>query len=552
MTAFDVETVMVRIRSEAKRRRATMVPSDGVSSPRTQHHGVPADLERKDTYVLGDFLAYLDAAFVRNAYLAALRRPPDEEGMAFYLGELRAGRMDRIDVLANLRWSDEGVARGVHIDGLLAPTLLRRWKRRRVIGPVLGWVHAFIRLGSLASQAWRSEATHASRTAAVSDRLAAVEASFEQRLASLENEFRRDAEARLDHAEARLDHTGARLDHAEARLDHTGARVDRTKVRLEHAEARLDDTGARVENTEVRLDQVEAQQRDTTLPLAVEVLHASHASIEASLSSLEASVQPIRATLSSVEASTAALIAESSLRRDQDRERIDRDRSLDAFYVAFEQRFRGSSELIRERMLPYLAIIADAKVGDAARPLLDVGCGNGDWLELLRQTGHVARGVDSNRTFVSLCQAKGLDVVEADVIEHLRTLPDESLGAVTGIHIAEHLPFDVLIQLLDECRRVLCHGGLLALETPNPENLLVGAHYFYMDPTHRNPLPPEALRWIVEARGFAMTRIERWTQGRPMAVPGDLDSTVPASEAVNVLLGHLRVAPDYAVIGRRL
>ncbi|HEY5805349.1 MAG TPA: methyltransferase domain-containing protein [Lysobacter sp.] len=224
---------------------------------------------------------------------------------------------------------------------------------------------------------------------------------------------------------------------------------------------------------------------------------------------------------------------------------------LDPLYVAFEEEFRGSSDLIRTRALPYIDIVRSAGAGTAEAPVIDIGCGRGDWLNTLREHGLIARGVDSNRMFLGMCAARGLDVIEGDVIEVLGAMPDASAGAITGIHIVEHLPFEVMIRLLDECRRVLRPGGVLALETPNPENLSVGSHLFYMDPTHRNPLPPLALRWLVEARGFDDARIERWTQARDMGAPPLLAPEIPGAPSVNVLLGQLHAAPDYAIVARR-
>jgi O-antigen chain-terminating methyltransferase len=225
---------------------------------------------------------------------------------------------------------------------------------------------------------------------------------------------------------------------------------------------------------------------------------------------------------------------------------------LDSFYVAFEEEFRGSRELVRGRVLPYLDVIRDANVGTHATPILDIGCGRGDWLDVLREHNLVARGIDSNRIFVELCRGRGLEVTERDVIDALRDLPDGSMGAITGLHIAEHLPFEVLIELVDQCRRVLCIGGVLILETPNPENIQVASHFFYMDPTHRNPLPPSMLRWIVEARGFERVRIERLTEARPLPAPPLAHGDVAAADSLNFLLAQYLAAPDYAIVARRL
>ncbi|MHC5938413.1 class I SAM-dependent methyltransferase, partial [Nostoc sp.] len=115
---------------------------------------------------------------------------------------------------------------------------------------------------------------------------------------------------------------------------------------------------------------------------------------------------------------------------------------LDAFYVAFEEQFRGSRESISNRLKVYLPLIAEANTGKPESPILDVGCGRGEWLELLQETGYTARGLDINRIMVEQCKARGLEVIEKNVLSYLQSLPDSSLGAVTGFHIIEHLPFE--------------------------------------------------------------------------------------------------------------
>jgi ubiquinone/menaquinone biosynthesis C-methylase UbiE len=115
--------------------------------------------------------------------------------------------------------------------------------------------------------------------------------------------------------------------------------------------------------------------------------------------------------------------------------------------------------------------------------------------------------VDTNRVLVERCRQQGLEVIERDAIEYLRSLPDTSLGAVTCFHLIEHLPFDVVIKLLDETVRVLQPGGVAIFETPNPENVLVGSYTFYLDPTHRNPLPSVVAKFIGEARGLCRVEI---------------------------------------------
>ena len=180
---------------------------------------------------------------------------------------------------------------------------------------------------------------------------------------------------------------------------------------------------------------------------------------------------------------------------------------LDAFYVAFEDNFRGSRGDINNRLKVYLPLIEEAKIGTASSPILDVGCGRGEWLELLRESGYIAKGIDINRVMIEECQSRGLDVTQSDVIAYLRSLPDASLGAVVGFHIIEHLPFEVLIKLFDETIRVLQPGGITIFETPNPDNVLVGSNTFYTDPTHRNPLPSNMVKFLAEWRGLYNVKI---------------------------------------------
>ena len=180
---------------------------------------------------------------------------------------------------------------------------------------------------------------------------------------------------------------------------------------------------------------------------------------------------------------------------------------LDALYVSFEDQFRGTREDIKERLRMYIPIVQEAKLGSETTPILDVGCGRGEWLELLQEEGLCGQGVDQNRILVEQCRRRGLGVVESDALTYLRSLPDASLGTVTGFHIIEHLPLERLVELLDETVRVLTSGGLAIFETPNPQNVLVGSHHFYLDPTHRNPLPSSMMKFMVEARGLCRVEI---------------------------------------------
>ncbi|HEY5884884.1 MAG TPA: methyltransferase domain-containing protein [Pyrinomonadaceae bacterium] len=178
---------------------------------------------------------------------------------------------------------------------------------------------------------------------------------------------------------------------------------------------------------------------------------------------------------------------------------------IDEFYAAFENQFRGGPSEIKESLRFYLPYLKDAGIEN---DVLDLGSGRGDWLELLREEGIEARGIDSNPMLVKACGDAGFDVLNVEALDHLQTLPDQSVNAVTGFHIVEHLSFENLILLVTQIARVLKPRGLLIFESPSPENLVVAACNFYADPTHRRPVYPHTLKFLLSNSGFSDVRLE--------------------------------------------
>ena len=171
--------------------------------------------------------------------------------------------------------------------------------------------------------------------------------------------------------------------------------------------------------------------------------------------------------------------------------------ALDSYkYVGFEDDFRGSPEDIRERLESYLPFF------QGAEDVLDAGCGRGEFLELLRDRGISARGVDLNHEMVEECRARGLTVDESDLLSYLRRLPDGSLGGLLAAQVVEHLEPSYLLQVLDAAFHALRPGSTLILETINVASWSAFFQSYIRDITHVRPLHPDTLRYLVSASGF--------------------------------------------------
>lgn len=212
-----------------------------------------------------------------------------------------------------------------------------------------------------------------------------------------------------------------------------------------------------------------------------------------------------------------------------------------SFYRAFEDRYRGSRELIQERQQVYVPFLEPLLQLHPEYRALDLGCGRGEWLGILAETGFKPLGVDLDTGMLEACHALGLPVEEGDALEMLKSLPDESLAVVSGFHIAEHIPFEDLKALVAEALRVLKPAGLLILETPNSENLVVGTQTFYLDPTHEHPIPHLLLSFLTEYSGFSRSKLLRLQESTALAEGGPVD-------LMSVLHG---VSPDYAIIAQK-
>jgi O-antigen chain-terminating methyltransferase len=292
----------------------------------------------------------------------------------------------------------------------------------------------------------------------------------------------------------KIDEHGARLDEIDRRADQIESAVRTLQEELaEVRDVRLGLVEERVDAVEEALGVVSGE----TERLRDEVFPASVARSDALLERLAEELEEI------------ASLVERSLQGDPlpvaGAGPIDESRLSDALndvQPVLLESFRGSDEEIRHRLDRYLPNL------QAAAPVLDLGCGRGELLLLLREAGVEATGIEGDAALVQAAARRGLKVIRGDVLEILRGQETNSQGAITAIHLFEHLTPATLVAVLAEVRRVLRPGGLLIAECPNPHTLRVGATFFWQDPTHSRPLLPETLEFFLRVAGLTPTRRE--------------------------------------------
>jgi 2-polyprenyl-3-methyl-5-hydroxy-6-metoxy-1,4-benzoquinol methylase len=171
-------------------------------------------------------------------------------------------------------------------------------------------------------------------------------------------------------------------------------------------------------------------------------------------------------------------------------------------YLGFEERFRGSSESIASRQAEYLDYFFER--GE----VLDIGCGRGEFLAMLRERGTAARGVDLDEQMVARCREQDLTADCADAVEFLNRQPDGAFGGVFMSQVVEHLSTEHLVALLDAIARKTSEGAVLIVETINPESLPVMMRWFWLDPTHVRLVHPETLQYFIEEAGFTIKTVQ--------------------------------------------
>ena len=524
-----------------------------------------------DAYELHDLLRFHDRVFIENAYRAILGRYPSEAEYSSSLTNLRSGRINKIDVLAILRFSPEGNAKGIRINGLGNRAFIRRIGRIPIIGYLVRLAIALVRLpnqvrdqrefdsyllvqnqeiasflnnvnahatglgnqaiGALTELEQKQQASvarqddHEGQITALAEQVQTVTQNTSRQFETLEREWTQRLDASIETKEQewsqRLDDSvktqqrevSQRFEHSQAALQREFEATITTAIRQ-----------VRGELSELLSERVEAKQAEIN-KLAAE-LQRLHQILQ--LTRAEVTIQKTTVAPSGTDVPTTEVVTSV----------------LDGFYAALEDRFRGTPEDIKKQFRFYLPYIRQA-CNEPNALVLDLGCGRGEWLQLLKDENINAQGVDTNQIFLMRCRELGLTVEEQDVLSYLSAVKSNSISAITGFHIIEHLEFGYLVRLLAEVMRVLKPAGLVLFETPNPENVLVGSNFFYIDPSHRHPLPSQLMELLFETRGFDRIEVKNlhpWASGR-------VEERGALAERVN---GLFYGPMDYAIVGWKL
>jgi len=490
---LDLDALMEKIRAEVAERKhlsGAVVPTE------------PAQIAAADfatrKWSARELLALPATGFARATYLAFYGREPSPAEFDRLRDRLLVDGVGRMRILREFRRSAEARARRLPVEGLMQEFV---WDRSYWSPPA--------KFGRLVGRGARNIWLLPRHIRAFVGRVE----TLERRAAEITAGLRNVQSAQVTDRQNTSTHVRRLQETIEADKRHSGARIEQTERRLEGT----------LNETKSRLQQAEAKLSDHWRGIVEHKL---------GLENLAAALRPKSGT-----SANDARVADEVTR--------ETSHLLDPLYLSFEDRYRGTRADIKERQRIYLSHVKSSYAATDHAPGVDIGCGRGEWLELLSESGITARGFDLNRIAVEECRARGLEAELADGVEALAALPTESCSAVSAIHIIEHLPFESVVKLLDESLRVLRPGGVVILETPNPGNLLVAAEGFYLDPTHRNPLPLELTAWLLQARGFEDVQI------LPLH-PARTDSLEEYSDPMLRLLQDKLFGPqDYGAIGRK-
>lgn len=417
-----------------------------------------------------ELIKFNNEHFIKVVYHSLLFREPDAEGEKNCLENLRNNKLTKLDIINIISSSDEGRSKGIYIKGLKTANLINAIRRIILSIPFVGYLLRLLKCLVLLPKYFYS-----------------INQSFLELLNKIQ-----DLQEQLSEAENAVQQTKA--DEVKIQIC-----VSDLMKRIENDEIYVN---ASIENTQDKLN----KQNTNLLQLHQSVKEKSQLLqlLQNSLSELQTEIAKTLHEQFSI-LDTVNTHIETIDKKIHNREVLveSQKQIMDQFYLDYnEQLMLDSREEVMQRESIYLKEIEewrDKNTEKANLTILDLGCGEGEWLELLQNNGYSAYGIDNNERVVEKVHSQHpkLKVILSDAFNHLESLSDDSVDLITMFHMIEHM--DVLngMRLLRECRRVLKYTGMLIIETPNPQNLLIATYYFRLDPTHHFILPHELLEVMV-------------------------------------------------------
>lgn len=542
MSNINIDEIMKEVKTRAARRQSDqqsmqakhpdehspdgqpfmeLIPVEFPQHLHAPHLNTDKVLEFRDAYSLADFLSFHDGLFIRNAYRGILGREPDAHGYAHYLTKLRNGDFNKIEILGRLRYSTEGRYLAKPVRGLFIPFVFTIICKIPVAGYAVRLGAGILQLPRIINNIYRYEAFTQGQLNEIKKNAADVQKELAVFLNTAANTINN-----LIEVVTRNKANKSAIDQVRNELS-AWLKGKADQAELLHVKQQIDHLSINKADKET-LHYI--QQQLAEIRTISNELKEIHQKMQWAMQHLMDFQQKMLAQehefAEVVEELEDALVEEELIRG--------------ASYLAFEDTFRGTREEVKKKHGIYLPYLEKLSAEIKSMPMLDVGCGRGEWLELLKEHNYRAIGVDINNNMIQQCCALGLTAVADDALNYIKKLDSQSIGVITGFHVIEHLSFRNRMKLFDEALRVLASGGMAIFETPNPENLMVGACEFYSDPTHKRPVPPATLQYFMQSRGFQNTHILRLNKDEQL---------LPDNHAFEKLLA---VEKDYAVIGYKV
>lgn len=496
---------------------------------------------------LSELRRYTDRDFIRNAYIILLQRKPDAAGEQHFLDLLRSGDYSDAEILHMIRCSPEGERCGVSVEGL-DEAYRKRMKHKKlysipVIGRCLRYAANLLninkRIKTIAAENYRLMDRFRSTSAELSHSIYSARSDISS-IAGSQNAADKRISDLASHIKL-LDSCKTQLAALTDSLQTVQDSISKINAQLSARESILSEYSEDKKNIQALRDSINNINAQLS---AGEALLSEYSEDKKAIQMLIGKIFTLEARLNAAERSGTA-VPEAQQSADVSPVHTDSYSLID--YFDFENHFRGSREHIKKVQQIYLPYFAGKK------NVLDLGCGRGEFTELLKENGVGVTGIDLYEPYVMYMKSLGLPVKLGDALEYLRET--KSTDGIFMGQVVEHISIDMIVSICRLAYEKLEDGCCLIMETPNPRSLAIFTECFYMDPSHQKPIHPYTLKYIAEKSGFSRVDILYTESSRmPLSIPA-LKAGDPDFEQFNNAMQHvselLYGSQDYSVIARK-